>query len=187
MTVPLLFALRVETLQHGLHVQRKTLRRPLRADAAKSHGFGNIRLDRRRVIADACLAGIADLGIGLVDFLHHRSDKTRKLRNVAGKEGPAEIDVTENPLERIGMAMIGRGREQRAGRLGPIVGRRDGNRFLALEVMKEGPLRHARFGAKLIDRRRDVALGADHGQSGLQQLASCCRHAGAGWRFGVHG
>ena len=68
--------------------------------------------------------------------------------------------------------MIGRRREQAAGRLRPVVGGGDGQILLALEVMEEGALGHAGGRAKIIDRRCRVALGCGSPTSAASRILS---------------
>src|SRR6185437_4886104 len=161
-------------LQHRLGVKRQASRRPITANAVTVHGFGDIRLDLGRVAADAGIARIANLGAGLIDFLHHSSDKAGEFGNRAGEDRLAEIDVAENPLERISMAVVRRGRG-------------NAERFLGLEVMKEGPLGNTSFGAQLVDGRGRIALGADHRQGRVEKLLPGGGHGTLGQRFIAHG
>ena len=68
------------------------------------------------------------------------------------------------------MLVIGRGLEKRAGHLRPIIGGRDAERFLALEVMEERALGDARLGAEIIDGRCGVTLGADERKRSVEQF-----------------
>ena len=88
--------------------------------------------------ADAGVTRAADRGRRLVNLLHHGADEAGKFGDFSGQDRFAEIDVAEHALQRIGMPVVGRGREKRAGRLRPIFGGRDRERFLAVEVMEEG-------------------------------------------------
>src|SRR6185312_1567600 len=124
---------------------------------------------------------------GLIDFLHHSSDKAGEFGNRAGEDRLAEIDVAENPLERISMAVVRRGREEGAGHVRPILGRGNAERFLGFEVMKEGPLGNTSFGAQLVDGRGRIALGADHRQGRVEKLLPGGGHGTLGQRFIAYG
>ena len=167
-------------LQHRLCVQREALRRPVASDAALLHRLGDIGFDLFGMAADAGVAGVANGGMGVVDLLHHRADEAGEIRHVALEQRAAEIDVAEHAIERILVRVIGRGREEGAGHLRPVIRRRNGERFLAVEMMEERALRHAGARAQLIDRGRDVALLADHGEGRIQQLLPGRGHAGFG-------
>jgi hypothetical protein len=65
-------------LQDGLGVQGEALRRPFRANFVTLHRFGDVGLDLRCMEADAVIASVADRGIGVVDFLHHRPDEANR-------------------------------------------------------------------------------------------------------------
>jgi hypothetical protein len=79
-------------------------------------------------------------------------------------------------------------REERAGRLGPIVGRCDGERFLVFEVVKKRAFGDARFGAEIIDGPRRIAFLSDQRERGVQQfLASACHRAAHGRLLAHHG
>ncbi len=99
--------------------------------------MGDVGFDLFGVTADAGVAGIADRGIGVVDFLHHRANEAGEFRHVAREDGSAEFDVAENPVQRIFVLVIGRCGKESAGRLRPVIRCHHSERLLSLEVMEE--------------------------------------------------
>jgi len=112
-------------LQNRLGMQRQALGSPGGANPIALHCLGNVRFDLRGVPADARLARLADVGVGAINLLHHRSDKTRELSDFPFEERLAEIEVAEHPIERVAALVVPRGLEQRSGDLGPVIGRGD--------------------------------------------------------------
>ena len=159
-------------LQHRLHVQGEALGAPWRfmprccmAAAMSVSIFSACSYDGAR-------AGIANGGIGLVRLLHHRSGEAGELGYAADEDRFAEIDVAEQAISGSAVRVVGRAGKQGAGRLRPEVGGGDGEVFLAFEVVEEGALGDAGGGAQVIDAGGRVALGADHGEGGAEDLGA---------------
>jgi len=85
-------------------------------------------------------AGAADRGVRVIDFLNHGADQAGELGHLALEDRFAEIDVAEHAVERIGVIVVGRAGKQAAGEVRPVVRGRDGEGFLAGEVVEEGAL-----------------------------------------------
>src|SRR3546814_1988365 len=83
-----------------------------------------------------------------------------------------EIDMAEQPAQRIVEVDVRRHLEHRARAVGPALRRRDRQILLRREMMEKGPLGHARRRADLVDRRRRIALLADGGMRRRDQLRS---------------
>ena len=124
-----------------------------RVYTATFDGFGYVGFEFLGVAADAGVAGFADCRASFVDFLHHRSDEACELRNLAGEDCPAEIDVAENAIERVLVLVVGRAREKHTCHFRPIVGRRNSEGFLVFEMVEKRTFGDARRVAKVIHRR----------------------------------
>src|SRR5689334_6966420 len=170
------------TLQHRLSVQRQAASGPSRLDTMCFDGSGYIRFDLRGVIADRMRARIADCRMAVVGFLYHRAYETRELRHSAGQNCLAEVDVAQHAVEWILIVMIWRRCEESVGHLRPVIGGRDRQIVLALEMMKEGALGDVAGRTKIVYGRCRVALGSDHHERGVENLVSrrllllACRH-----------
>ena len=104
-------------LNHRLGVQGEALRRPIVRSAVLAHRGANVDLERPRVAPDAALAGGADVRMGPVGLLNDRADKASEIRQVAGQEGFAKLDISDHAAERVLGVVVGRRGE----------GRRDGH------------------------------------------------------------
>src|SRR5262249_12850 len=94
------------TLQHSLSVQSQAASGPFRLDAVCFDRGSYIGLDLLGMTADRARAGIADRGMAIIGFLHHRAHKTGELRHRAGQNCFAEVDVAEHAVEWIRMGMV---------------------------------------------------------------------------------
>ena len=65
--------------------------------------------------------------------------------------------------------MIGRGGEKAACDFAPVFGRRQGQRFLAVEMMEEAALGQAGCLADILNARGRVAFGTDHVQRRVEE------------------
>src|ERR1700685_4001355 len=126
------------------------------------------------MLADVAVAGGADRGISLIGLLHHRAEHAGELRKRALQDRLAKVDVAEHTLARILQSSKRRDREEsfRAG--GEMRRGGEGAVLLAAEVMKETALREPRATADIVDRRRRIALRADHVDRSLEQSRACC-------------
>src|SRR5580698_9018779 len=122
--------------------------------------------------ADGCIARIANVGVSEVCLLNHRASETRELCNIAAQHGLAKVEVAEEALERIIESLVGSGSEQRFGRLRPMIGGCDGERFLTRKVMKERTLGHAGPGAEFVNGRCGVALLTDDRDGCVDEIAA---------------
>lgn len=110
-----------------------------------------------------------------MNLLHHGADEAGELGDVAAQKLFAKIDVSQKAVQRIADFLIGRGFENLVRNGGPILSRRDRHIFFRFEVMKERALGDSRRFAKVIDRRRGIALRADHFQCRVQNFFACIR------------
>src|SRR5690242_2917183 len=106
----------------------------------------------------------------LVGLLHHRPEEAGELGELALQHDPAEVDVPQQPLERIGELPVRGLREHALRHLGEVLGRGDRELVLAVEVVEKASLGESGGIADLVDRGRLVALGADHMQGGVEKL-----------------
>src|SRR5262245_6250898 len=109
-------------LQDGLSMQSQAARGPSRLDAVCFHGGGYIRFDLLGMSADRARASIADRGMAVIGFLHHRTDEAGELRHCPGQNCFAEIDIAEHAVERLWVGMIGRRCEKSVRRVRPMLG-----------------------------------------------------------------
>src|SRR5262249_23975159 len=82
----------------------------------------------------------------------------------------AQVDVAEHAVERVGQLVVGGPGKERPRHLRPVIDGGDGQIFLAVEVMEKGPLGYAGSGAKILDRRCRVPVGANARQGRPQDL-----------------
>jgi hypothetical protein len=74
----------------------------------------------------------------------------------------AELDIAEQPVERVVVVVIRRVLEECGRRFRPIRGGGDAERFLVLKVMEESALRDCGRLAEVLDRGRRKALRTDN-------------------------
>ena len=140
-------------LQDRLSVPGQTRWRPVGNDAALLHRRRDIRLERCGMAEDAFRTGLANPLRRAVGLLHHGADEAGEFGNVALNDRLAEVDIGEHAIQRIVMVVIRRGLEKRRSCLRPERRRRDAKRFLAVEVMKEGPFGDASRLAQIVNSR----------------------------------
>jgi hypothetical protein len=119
--------------------------------------------------------------------VHHCSDEAGEFRDLAGEERLPIItiaEIAENLIKRVFVLALRRGSEERRGLLGPSVSRRDRERLLAFEMMKERVLGHTRFDAEVVDAGRGITFRADQRHGRLDQLFAADAGAGSirAWR-----
>src|SRR5277367_38065 len=150
-------------------MQRQAPGAPRGADPVLLHRQSNVRFDLGGVSADARLAGLADFRVGRIYLLHHRAHQTGEFGDFSFEDGFAEIDIAQDPVERVAVPVVWRRLEKTPRDLGPVICRGDRQSVLALEVMEERALRDAGLRAEFIDGSRRIALLADQRQGGIQQ------------------
>jgi len=142
------------------------------------------RLQRAGIAQDRPGAGAADRRAGGEGFLHQGPGHAGKLLHAAARQRDAEIDHCHDPVHRIGRLVIGRRREHRAGRLGPVLGRGDAQGLLGRKVVEEGALGHACGRAQRLHAGIGKAVGAQQVDGGGQQSIARC---GPGWLATISG
>ena len=105
-------------------------------------------------------------------FLDGGAGVAAPLPDVAREQFLAKVHVAEQPVERLGFGMIGRLREELRGAIVPLARRRDGQVFLAGEMVEEAALGDAGGGTDVFDTRGGVAIGAHQVDGGGQQAGS---------------
>jgi len=162
-------------LQHRLCIEREALRAPFRRGRVERFGRGDVLCDIGSVRADIGVTGAADRGVGVVGLLHHGAEEAREFGDWPREDRRAEIDITEQAIQRIGELAIRRVAEKPLGHLRKMRHRGDREVFLALEVMKERTLRKMGRAADVVDRARRVALRADHLHRRVEQAGARVR------------
>jgi hypothetical protein len=132
------------------------------------HRLGYISLKRGGVRANTGLARRPNRRACAVHLLHHRTDETCELGDCPFQERFAEIEVAEDPIQRIGAVVVRRRLEKRSRNFGPMFRHSDRKRFFALEVVKERTLGHPRVNAELLNRGRRIAFLADERKGRIQ-------------------
>src|SRR5882724_2572599 len=155
-------------LDHRLRVKREAFGGPFRARRVAPLRLDDVGDEARSVLGDMALAGLADRGMGLVGLLHHRPQETGELGQLALEDRPAEIDVAEEALHRIGQLAVRRAGEDAVSPRGEVPGRGDRELLLAVEMVEEAALGEPGELAHIVDRRCPVTLGADHPQRGVE-------------------
>jgi len=115
------------------------------------HRGGNVSLQGCGVSGDVFVAGSADRRVGFVGLLHHGSEETGELGELAHEDGFAEVDVAEKPANGIGQDSIGGGNENALSESGEMLRGGEGEIFLAFEVMKEAAFGEVCGGANVVD------------------------------------
>jgi len=98
-------------LESGLRVKREALRCPVWMHAAFANRFLDVRDQRRRMRADTAIAGVTNIRVGVVDFLHHGARKAGKIHQLSLQHRLAQVNVSQEPIERVGRFVIFRGHE----------------------------------------------------------------------------
>lgn len=86
------------TLNHGLRIQGETLRRPIAGNSGRAHCSVDVGFERRGVIADRFLAGVANRGLSFENFLNRRPGKARVVRQIADEQHLAKVDIGEDTV-----------------------------------------------------------------------------------------
>src|SRR5690349_13544786 len=107
-------------LDYGLRVKRQAFGGERARHAMVPHRGLDVRLQRLRVAGDAVLASQPDRRVRAISLLHHCADEAGELRQLAADDLLSEIDIAEQPVQRIAMAVIGRMPEELARRLRPM-------------------------------------------------------------------
>src|SRR5450631_4034581 len=113
------------TLQNRLSMQRQALSGPGGANPIALHRLSDVRFNLGGVPADARLTRLADVGVSTIDLLHHRSDETGELGYFPFEDRLAEIEVAEDPVERVAVLVIRCSLEKGPCDLGPVIRRGD--------------------------------------------------------------
>ncbi len=103
------------------------------------------------VPADALLAGGPDRRVRVVDLLRHGADEAGKVRRFALQESLAKVHVGQQPIERIRGLVIGRCGEDAEVTSLQVIGRRQSQFLLAVEVVEEASLGQFRRLADVLD------------------------------------
>lgn len=159
-------------LDDGLGVPRQAFGCPVAGNAVLAPRRLDIGLQRGGMAENAVPAGIANVGGGRIDLLRHGADQAGELGQVAHDDRLAEGHISENALQGIRRGVIGRDLKEAGGRLLPEFRRGDAERFLAAEMMEEGPLGDIGRAADVIDGGGGEALGADDVPRRLQEAVS---------------
>src|SRR5580692_7351146 len=151
-------------------MQRETFGRPWRAQAVTLHCIGNVGFHLGGMSADACIARLSNIGVGLVCLLNHRSGETGEFRDLTTQDGLAKIEVAEDAIKRIVESVVGSGREECDAQLRPMIRGCDRERVLTRKVVKERALGYAGPGAEFVNGSRGVALRADDRDGRVEKL-----------------
>jgi len=157
-------------LDGGLGVKSQAFRSPVPFHAALTDGFFDVGHEGGRVAGDALAAGLADGRMRVIDFLDHGSDQASEAGKLASQDGFAEIDISQQPIDRIGERMVGRGEKKCARAFAPVRGGGQGEVLFAAEVVKEAALGQAGVRADIFDACGRVALGAKDVQRRVQDF-----------------
>jgi hypothetical protein len=110
--------------------------------------------------------------MGGVGLLHHGAEEAGVLGDLALQDLAAEVDVAEQPSDRVFERVVGRRREEPGRHLAEVRGGGDPELLLGAEVVEERALGHPRRLAELVDRGGGEALAPDHRQRGVEELAA---------------
>src|ERR1700730_14982483 len=127
-------------LQHRLRIECQALSTPSRRWCVERLRGFDILGDLCRVHADISLTRATNRGVRIVGLLHHGAEEAGEVGDRPGDERTPEIDVAEQAIQWIGELAIGCRAKKLLGQLREARGRRDGQIFLALEVMEERAL-----------------------------------------------
>jgi hypothetical protein len=158
-------------LNHGLCVQRQAARRPLTLHAIHPHRLGNVRLQCCRMAPDTPLACLAQLRMRLVHLLHHRSHQAGELGQLPLQQRFPKIDVRQQPVHWILRRVVLSLPKQPPRHEVPVLGCRQRQLCLTLEVVEEAALRQPRRLADVLHPGRCISLGSNEMQRGVQQLS----------------
>ena len=94
-------------LERGLDVEAEAFRRPLRIRRIARFCGGNITGEHVDMRGQMTLAGSADRRVGFVGLLDQRAEQAGEVAQVRPcRMRDAEIDIGEEPVERIGQASV---------------------------------------------------------------------------------
>ena len=161
-------------LDHCLHVEGETFCAPRRVGCIAASGFGDVLGHCRRVCADVPIARSAKRGVSVVSFLDHRAEQTGEIREGTLQDRDAEVDVAQQPIERVGGILIRRCCKHGVSHRREVSGCGKCQIFLALEVMEEAALGEAGCLADVFDARRAIALGANDVQRCIKESDLGC-------------
>jgi len=157
-------------LDGGLGIERQALRGPVRVDVPPAHGFFDVGNQRRSVLADTAIAGLADGRVRVVDLLHHGAGEAGEVGQLTHEQGLAEIDIGQQAVEGVSECTKRRGGKERIRDFDPVVGCGQRQRFLAIEVVEEASLGQAGGFADVLDARGGISLGADYVHGRVENL-----------------
>jgi len=161
--IALSFGENVYALQDGMRVQCKALGCPLRANAIKLYGVGDIGFHTGNLTGNTFFAGAQNVGVRLVHLLNHRADGTGCQSHRGSQHLLAKIEVPKEAIKRIVELMIRSSGVKCVAFFRPVIHGGDCKGLLTRKVMKKCALRYAGFRAYLVNRRRGVALLSDAG------------------------
>jgi hypothetical protein len=149
-------------LEGGLGIEREAFRGPLREHVPLTDRFFDVGNQRRSVLVDTAIAGIADGRVCVVDLLHHGAGEAGVVGQLAHEQGFAEIDISQQAVERVSECVIGRGGKERGAAFDPVVGGGQRQLFLAIEVVEEASFGQAGGFADVLNARGGISLSADY-------------------------
>jgi hypothetical protein len=155
-------------LEGGLSVEREALGGPVREHVPLAHGFFDVWNQRRSMLADTAIAGVADGRVRVVDLLHHGAGEAGEVGQLTHEQGLAEIDIGQQAVERISDCVIRCGGKERTRAFAPVAGCGQRQLFLAIEVVEEASLGQAGGFADVLDARGGISFGADYVQGRVE-------------------
>ena len=171
-------------LQHRLHVVPNALGRPRRVRHIPRLRLLHVPHQFRHMLGHVPLARRPDRRMRFVQLLRKRPQQTTELTHRPPQDLDPKIHVSQQPLYRVRVFPVGRLPKQPRRHPRKVIRRRDPQRFLALEVVKETPLRHPRRRAHIINRRRGVPTSSSRRKKGRPAAATRPpRHAGDRRRY----
>jgi len=93
-------------LDDNLSVVGETFSGPVGLKVVSGHGGGNVGLELVSVRGHIAVAGLADVGIGLVRLLNHGAKEAGELGKLAEQDSFAEVDVTEEAVEKVSQGLL---------------------------------------------------------------------------------
>ena len=89
-------------------MERQALRRPICTNPIELHRLGDVGFQRCCLAADGRVTCFSYLGIGSVYLLHNRAGETAELRDFPFEKFFAEVEITEDPIQRVAVFVVGR-------------------------------------------------------------------------------
>ena len=157
-------------LQHGLRVQGEALGSPVARHSVARTGSLNVINQCERMAPDRILAGLAQRRQRVIGFLHHGSDKAGELANRPVQHVAPELQITENPVQRIFRRHERRAAEQFIRMQLPRFSGRNAKVHLGWKMMEERALGHACLPAEIVHGGRIESLLAHYFHGGADQL-----------------